>query len=133
MVSIRWGGESVRALGCGADEEERSAGLALLRSAQAGDRAALEQLIARYQRPLFGLCYGILQHAEDAEDAVQETFLRALRGLPGFREQASFRTWLYRIGLHVCLNRKRDHRPADPWDEEQLSLLVAASSPEAVA
>jgi RNA polymerase sigma-70 factor (ECF subfamily) len=133
MVSIRWGWESVRGLRCGADEERLSADLALLRAGQAGDHAALERLIAQYQRPLFGLCYGILQHAEDAEDAVQETFLRALRGLPDFREQASFRTWLFRIAVNLCLNRKRDRRPSEPWDEDRLSLFAEAGSPEATA
>jgi RNA polymerase sigma-70 factor, ECF subfamily len=133
MVSIRWGWESVRALGCGAGEEEPSADLALLRAGQAGDQAALEQLIAQHQRPLFGLCYGILQHADDAEDAVQETFLRALRGLADFREQASFRTWLFRIALNLCLNRKRDRRPTEAWDEERLSFFAETGNPEATA
>jgi RNA polymerase sigma-70 factor, ECF subfamily len=133
MVSIRWGWESIRALECGAREQSECADLALLRAAQAGDRAALERLIAQYQRPLFGLCYGILPHAEDAEDAVQETFLRALRGLADFREQASFRTWLYRIAINLCLNRKRAHRPAEPWDEEGHSRFSDAGSPEAAA
>src|SRR4051812_19005370 len=49
----------------------------------------------------------MLRHAEDAEDAVQETFLRALRSLAGFRARAGLRTWLFRIAVNVCLEWKR--------------------------
>src|SRR5215472_9271603 len=62
---------------------------ALLSAGQSGDPAALEQLLALHKPALYGLCRGILGHAEDAEDAVQETFLRALRGLCRFRGEAS--------------------------------------------
>jgi RNA polymerase sigma-70 factor (ECF subfamily) len=121
-----------RALGSGEGEEGSAAEAALLRAGQAGDRAALERLVARHKRPLFGLCYGILGHAEDAEDAVQETFLRALRGLPGFRADAAFRTWLYRIAVNVCLNWKRDRRPTE-WLDEQRRAAADAPSPETIA
>jgi RNA polymerase sigma-70 factor (ECF subfamily) len=110
--------------------DEGAADAALLRAGQAGDRAALEALVARYKRSLFGLCYGILRHADDAEDAVQETFLRALRGLPHFRGEAVFRTWIYRIALNVCLNLKRSHRPTETWEEDR---SPATSSPEVIA
>lgn len=63
----------------------------LLRAGQAGDRAALEQLLVPYERPLYALCRGILGDADDADDAVQETFLRALRALPGFRGDSAVR------------------------------------------
>jgi RNA polymerase sigma-70 factor (ECF subfamily) len=133
MVSIRPGWGTVRVLSCGKVEEGPAAERELLRAWQTGDEAALEQLISQHQRPLFGLCYGILRHAEDAEDAVQETFLRALRGLPEFRGQAAFRTWLFRIAVNLCLNRKRDRRPTDPWDEERLPPLTETGSPETIA
>jgi RNA polymerase sigma-70 factor (ECF subfamily) len=136
MVSIRQGWGGVHAVDPEGFDEGPAAEAALLRAAQGGDREALEQLVARHQRPLFGLCYGTLGHAEDAEDAVQETFLRALRGLPGFRGDASFRTWLYRIAVNICLNWKRDHRPTGPWDEERSSAVAtpgASVSPETAA
>jgi RNA polymerase sigma-70 factor (ECF subfamily) len=108
--------------------------LALLRAGQAGDRAALEQLVTPHERPLFGLCYGILGHAEDAEDAAQETLLRALRALPRFQPgPATFRTWLFHIALNVCLNRKRDRRSTEPWDEEHPGAAVETASPAAIA
>jgi RNA polymerase sigma-70 factor (ECF subfamily) len=107
---------------------------ALLRAGQAGDRAALEQLLALHERPLLALCYGILVHAEDAEDAVQETFLRALRALPRFEQRsATFRTWLFRIAVNVCLNWKRDRRLTMSLDEESAHPALVAASPEAIA
>jgi RNA polymerase sigma-70 factor, ECF subfamily len=136
MVSIRQGWGGAHAVDPEGVDERPAAEAALLRAAQGGDREALEQLVRRHQRPLFGLCYGTLGHAEDAEDAVQETFLRALRGLSDFRGDASFRTWLYRIAINICLNWKRDHRPTGPWDEERSSALAppgASVSPETAA
>jgi RNA polymerase sigma-70 factor, ECF subfamily len=97
-----------------------------------GDAAALEELLAPHERPLFALCHGILGHPDDAEDAVQETFLRALRALGAFRGESAFRTWLYRIAVNVCLERKRRERPTEPWDEER-ALPAGAPSPEAIA
>ena len=111
----------------GADEQ------ALLAAGHAGDRTALDQLLALHERPLFALCYSILGHAEDAEDAVQETFLRALRALPGFRGDAAFRTWLFRIGVNVCLKRKADRTPAVPWDAQPDGASPSTASPETIA
>jgi len=121
-------------------EEPAAAESALLRAGQAGDPVALERLLALHVRPLLALCHGILAHAEDAEDATQETFLRALRALPRYTPgQATFRTWLFRIAINVCLNWKRDHRrdpaplSAQPWDEERLCASPPSASPEAIA
>ena len=105
----------------------------LLRAGQAGDRMALEQLLVPYERPLYALCRGILGHADDAEDAVQETFLRALRALPGFRGDSAVRSWLYRIAMNVCLDRKRSHQPTEPWDEDRLPVSSPSHSPESIA
>ena len=105
----------------------------LLRAGKAGDRAALEQLLALHKRPLLALCHGILGHVDDAEDAAQETFLRALRALPGFRGDAAFRTWLFRIAVNVCLRSKAARHPTEPWDEERTGLLPDSASPEAIA
>jgi RNA polymerase sigma-70 factor (ECF subfamily) len=111
----------------------------LVRAAQAGDRGALEQLVALYKQPLFVLCYGILGHVQDAEDAVQETFLRVLRTLSDFRGDAAFRTWLCRVAVNLCLDRKRvstrsaQIQTSEPWDEEQPASSLPARSPEAIA
>jgi RNA polymerase sigma-70 factor, ECF subfamily len=88
----------------------------LLHRAQQGDAEALYRLLTPHQRKLAGFCYKMLGNAEDAEDAAQETFLRAMRSLNGFRRDASFRTWLYRIALHICIDWKRARRPVESLD-----------------
>jgi RNA polymerase sigma-70 factor (ECF subfamily) len=106
---------------------------ALLRAGRGGDTAALDQLLALHERPLFALCHGILGHLHDAEDAVQETFLRALRALPNFREDAAFRTWLFRIAVNVCLGAKASRPQAVSWDDERSPALPDTASPESIA
>lgn len=103
---------------------------ALVRAGLAGDAAALEQLFRPYERPLIALCHGMLGHLEDAEDAAQETFLRALRALSRFRGDAAFRSWLFRIAMNVCLEWKRTRHPTEPLEE---TLPAAGTvSPEAL-
>jgi RNA polymerase sigma-70 factor (ECF subfamily) len=113
--------------------DERAAETALLRALRAGDLTALDRLLVLHERGLFALCYGLLGHAQDAEDAVQETFLRALRALPGYRGEATFRTWLFRIALHLCLRWKRSRLPTEPWDEARPPVAPESASPEAIA
>jgi RNA polymerase sigma-70 factor, ECF subfamily len=112
------------------ESEDEAAESALLRAGQAGDRAALEQLLARHKGALYALCRGMLGHGEDAQDAVQETFLRALRALPRFRGDAAVRTWLFRIAINVCLKWKTAHPPTERWDEEGSAVQEGSSSPE---
>jgi RNA polymerase sigma-70 factor (ECF subfamily) len=114
-------------------EESPVTEAALLREARVGDHAALERLVALHQRSLFALCFGMLGHAEDAEDAVQEAFLQALRGLPGFRGEAAFRTWLHRIAVNLCLRWRSRRLPTDPWDEQRPDAPTDTDSPERIA
>src|SRR6185295_16956635 len=92
---------------------------------------ALERLLRLHEEPLYALCLGILAHPEDAEDAVQETFLRVLRTVAGFRGGSSVRTWMTRIAVNVCLDRKRARRPTASLEEEALGSTFTAASPEA--
>jgi RNA polymerase sigma-70 factor, ECF subfamily len=133
MVSIQRGWGRARAVGPGELDDEPAAEAALLRAGLAGDRAALERLLALHKRSLYALCLGILGHPEDAEDAVQETFLRALRALSSFRGEASLRTWLCRIALHLCLRWKSSRRPTAPWDDARSPAAPDDVSPEAIA
>jgi RNA polymerase sigma-70 factor (ECF subfamily) len=77
---------------------------ALLASARRGDRAAFESLAERYRREIQLHCYRMLGGVHDAEDLVQETLLRAWRGIARFEGRASFRSWLYRIATNACLS-----------------------------
>jgi len=88
----------------------------LIVRARAGDEQAFGQLIEPYQRELQVHCYRILGSAQDAEDAVQETLLAAWRGLRGFEQRSSLRTWLYRIATSRCLNALRSASRREPMN-----------------
>ena len=99
-------------------------------AAQAGDQAAFGLLVERFQRDVYGKAFAILKNHLDADDVVQETFLRVFRALPGFRFESSFRTWLITITTRQALNflmRKRSgHESLDPVEDgpEHLALRV---------
>jgi RNA polymerase sigma-70 factor (ECF subfamily) len=93
----------------------------LVRQAQRGDAVAFEQLVRRHQRYVFNVAYRVLNDYAEAEDITQEAFVRAWRGLPGFRGQARFTTWIYRIVHNLCLNRlpglRRELLRTEPLEE----------------
>jgi RNA polymerase sigma-70 factor (ECF subfamily) len=88
-------------LGWGRDEAE------LVTELQAGSDAAFEWLVTYYHASVYNLVYGILSDAADASDVTQEVFLRAFRGIGGFRRGSSLKTWLYRISVREALNHRR--------------------------
>ena len=77
-----------------------------------GDADSFNELILRWERPIYALAYRTIGREEDARDVCQETFLRAFRALPGFRGQAKFSSWLYRIALNLCRDWIRRERRA---------------------
>ena len=83
-----------------------------------GDHEAFEALVRRYQRMIYALTYRMSGSAADAEDLTQEVFIRSHQELPGFRADAKFSSWLYRIAVNHCLNwRRRRGRRAGNWPE----------------
>jgi len=84
----------------------------LVALATAGDLDCFNQLVARWERPIYALAYRTLGREEDARDVVQEAFLRAFRGLRNFRGDAKFSSWLYRITLNLCRDWIRRERRA---------------------
>jgi RNA polymerase sigma-70 factor, ECF subfamily len=77
-----------------------------------GDVESFNQLVLRWERPIFALAYRVIGREEEARDVVQETFLRAFRGIGNFRGQAKFSSWVYRIALNLCRDWIRRERRA---------------------
>ncbi len=84
---------------------------ALVEACLAGRRDAFDLIVERHRRAVYQLCYRFVANHEDASDLAQDVFVRAYRGLRKFRGQSSLGTWLYRIGVNVCLNRVATRKP----------------------
>jgi RNA polymerase sigma-70 factor (ECF subfamily) len=98
----------------------------------AGDTESFDQLILRWERPIYALAYRTIGREEDARDIVQDTFLRAYRALPGFKGQAKFSSWLYRIALNLCRDwmRRQRRTPTVPTPEGvDISELASEQGP----
>ena len=111
--------------------------LALVEASTGGDIAAFEELVRRYDRKLLRIAHQVTQNAEDAQEAVQETFLKAYRNLNQFQRKSTFSTWLIRIALNesfMTLRRRRRYAQELPLEYEDpngeiLPLDVADWSP----
>ena len=109
----------------GTDEE-------LVARSISGDADSFNELILRWERPIFALAYRTIGREDEARDVCQETFLRAFRALPRFRGQAKFSSWLYRIALNLCrdwMRRQRRTPVVQPPEDVDLMDLAAASGP----
>src|ERR1700734_397599 len=83
----------------------------LVAAAKAGDISAFETLVGRYERKIFRLAQNITQNREDAEDSMQESFLKAFEHLGEFQGNSRFYTWLVRIAVNQALMKLRKRRP----------------------
>jgi RNA polymerase sigma-70 factor (ECF subfamily) len=97
-----------------------------------GDADSFNQLIKRWERPIYALAYRVIGRVEDARDVCQETFLRAFRGLAAFKGQAKFSSWLYRIALNLCrdwIRRERRTPVVQAPEGVDLTELVSERGP----
>ena len=104
----------------------------LVAAFQDGDAAAFDQLVGRWDRKIHGAIYRIVGADEDTRDLCQEAFLKAYRGLGGFKREARFSSWLYQIAVNVCRDRLRRRRgktavSLDEIEERQDGALRAAT------
>src|SRR3954470_17274909 len=108
----------------------------LVARSQGGDLDSFNQLVVRWERPIYALAYRTIGREEDARDVCQETFLRAFRALKGFRGQAKFSSWLYRIALYLCRDwaRRQGRAPVVqmPEDVDVMELAAAREPTEAI-
>jgi RNA polymerase sigma-70 factor (ECF subfamily) len=104
----------------------------LLSALQAGDEQAYEQLIERFQNPVYNLAYRLLNDQADAADVLQEVFIKIFRNVATFRGESSLRTWVYRIAVNESHNRRRwlfRHRRGETGIEETWDDSEAREKP----
>ena len=102
-----------------------------VRAALKGDRTAFMHIVEAYQRPVFNLCYRMLGDGVEAEDAAQETFLRAYTKLSTYNPGRKFSSWLFSIASHYCIDRIRQRRyQMVSWDELPPWQSLATDEPE---
>lgn len=100
----------------------------LVARARGGDLDSFNQLVHRWERPIYALAYRVIGREEEARDIAQDTFLRAYRALPGFKGQAKFSSWLYRITLNLCRDwMRRERRTPVAQAPEGVDLLDLAT------
>ena len=117
--------ENVTSIGMASTDEE------LVARSMGGDLDSFNQLVLRWERPIYALAYRVIGR-EDARDVCQETFLRAFRALGGFKGQAKFSSWLYRITLNLCrdwIRRQRRQPVAQAPEGVDLLDLVTETTP----
>jgi len=92
----------------------------LVKSAVSGDSEAFGEIVKRWERKIFALCFGMLGREDDARDAAQEAFIAAFRNVNNFRGDAKVSSWLHRIAVNQCLTTKRraKTRSEDFLDDE---------------
>ena len=103
----------------------------LVARSRGGDLDSFNQLVVRWERPIYALASRVIGREEEARDVAQETFLRAFRALGGFKGQAKFSSWLYRITLNLCRDWiRRERRPPVSQPPEGVDSLELAGETE---
>ncbi len=90
-----------------ASQEDKAIDQDLVERSVKGDQKAFRQLVERYQRKVYTIAYGVVRNPDAALDVTQDTFVKVYRNLATFKGDSSFYTWIYRIVLNLCIDRKR--------------------------
>lgn len=96
----------------------------LVRKAQAGDQRAFATLVDRYQRKAYAVALGLVKDREEAMDVAQEAFVKVYKYLDHFKGDSSFYTWLYRITVNICIDRRR-RKGGNPAEQVEFDETVA--------
>jgi RNA polymerase sigma-70 factor (ECF subfamily) len=112
-----------------------TADLATISRARNGDPDAFRLLVERHSRPIFRVAYRMTGNEHDADDVVQETFLRVYRQIDKFEERANFSTWLHRIAINCCLDLLRargrhDKHHAGGIEDEDMDRTLQTNEPQ---
>lgn len=99
--------------------------LELIEKVKAGEAEAYGKLVEKYQDRVFNACWRICGHLEDARDITQEAFLKAFEGLPTFRQQSGFFTWIFRIAVNLALSHRRKEKNRKAVSLESLTPVGA--------
>src|SRR6266705_1749170 len=89
--------------------QDSDADFSLVERYLAGDMTAFDELMLRYERQIYRVCYRFVENRDDAKDLAQDVFIKAFEHLPTFRRESSLKTWLYRIAINHCLNHVKKH------------------------
>lgn len=100
---------------------------------RAGEREAFDQLVRRHQQGVWRIVRRYVKRDADAADVTQLVFVRAFKGIGGFRGTASVRSWLYRIAINCALSWLRDHRREQPTGIEEDAMTEAPAAPGRIA
>ena len=96
----------------------------LVRRCRNGDRAALEQLVMRYQKPVFNVALRLLRDSEDARDVAQTTFLKVFEHLGDYNPSFKFYSWIYRIAINESLNALGSRKPCEGLNGEEADTEI---------
>ena len=106
----------------------------LIKRCQSGDQQAMEQIVRQYQNQVYNIAYGMLRNSEDAQDIMQEVFLRVWDKIRQFQFKSRFSTWLYRIVKNLSINEKnrQRRRQTSPMemDDSQAWVPIDTMTPE---
>ncbi len=95
--------------------------ISLIQQYLAGSEGAIEELVLKYQKQIYAFVYRMINDMEEAKDLTQKTFIKAINGLKGFRQEASFKTWLFQIAKNLSLNFIKQNRHEEIEVDESIT------------